>query len=523
MKRPRLIYYNDAHHFHGKRLEPPASIHMLEWPVNEIAGTGVDLLVLGLGYGDVYFHQSRVGRVVGQQKEVWENFIDWRIMRMVEEAAKKGTDQLREVIRRGRETGITVFPSIKLQDGSRPYGERCGRLKWERGREVCIGEPGRHEWAYDYAIEDVRAHKLAVIREVLEDYEADGIELDYMFGSAYFKSDAIDEGRETMNAFVSDVRELAARIGQKQGREVGVMARVDLLRDSNLSQGLDIEQWLRDGLLDYAVGQDPYVVAETGVCQTWLPDAANATGAAAYYRPPRRVYDERVGLPSIEMYRALNQTLVSDGWAGQYHGYLLWPFAEREYQILRELAHPEVHARSPKRYITQPREGEEGEPTTTPHRQCPVELGEGETASVTLRIADDVESAKADGEMRKPTLTIRFSFFCIEDEYEIRFNGEPLPLSQAEVTDERALEMQTRLRGGMNVQAPLGMSAHWFRFALPIHLVKRGDNLVEVEVFKFEPRAGFTRSINGVEVLMRYKDMQRPEGFDVERVSPLSA
>ena len=95
MQKPRLIYYNDAHHFHGKRIEPPASIHMLQWPVDEVVGTGVDLLVLGLGYGDVYFHNSKVGRVIGQKKEVWENYIDWRIMRMVEEAAKLDTDQVR--------------------------------------------------------------------------------------------------------------------------------------------------------------------------------------------------------------------------------------------------------------------------------------------------------------------------------------------------------------------------------------------------------------------------------------------
>jgi hypothetical protein len=201
---------------------------------------------------------------------------------------------------------------------------------------------------------------------------------------------------------------------------------------------------------------------------------------------------------------------------------LLWPFADREYQMLRELAHPEVHARSPKRYITQPREGVLGEPTTTPHRQTPVDLVEGETAKVNLWIADDVESAKADGEMRKPILTIRFSYFCIEDEYEIRFNGQTMPLDEAEITDERGLEIRVKLAGAMSVQAPLGMSAHWFRFKLPIDLVKRGDNLLELEMKKFEPRAGFTRSINGVEVLMRYKDMQRPEGFDVDRVTPLS-
>ena len=55
---------------------------------------------------------------------------------------------------------------------------------------MCIGEPGPSEWAYDYAVKEVRDENLAVIREVLEDYEADGIELDYMFGSQYFKTDA---------------------------------------------------------------------------------------------------------------------------------------------------------------------------------------------------------------------------------------------------------------------------------------------------------------------------------------------
>ena len=49
MAHPRFIYYNDAHHFHAKRIEPPASEHMLQWPEDEMAGTGADTLVLGLG------------------------------------------------------------------------------------------------------------------------------------------------------------------------------------------------------------------------------------------------------------------------------------------------------------------------------------------------------------------------------------------------------------------------------------------------------------------------------------------
>ena len=86
MKKPRLIYYNDAHHFHAKRIDPPLNKHKMHWPVDEVVGTGVELLVLGLGYGDVYFHDSKVGRTVGEKQEVWESFIDWRIMRMVKNA-----------------------------------------------------------------------------------------------------------------------------------------------------------------------------------------------------------------------------------------------------------------------------------------------------------------------------------------------------------------------------------------------------------------------------------------------------
>ncbi len=520
MKTPRLIYYNDAHHFNAKRIEPPASIHQLQWPVDEVVGTGVDLLVLGLGYADVYFHNSKVGRVVGQMKEVWANYIDWRIMRMVEEAQKLGTDQVQEVIKRGHKMGLAVFPSLKLQASSPPENERCGLLKLNHGAEVCIGEEGRAEWCYDFAHELVRQDKLAVLREILEDYNADGIELDFMFDSYYFRQAEIEKNTPLMSRFVAEIREMANEIGDQQGREIPIMARVDLDRAKNLSMGLDVETWIKEDSINYVVGQDPCVLTDTDPKPRWMPDAANAAGATAYYRPPRRVYDERTGLPSIEMYNALGQTLCWDGWAGLYHGYLPWPFSEREYQILREGAYPEVHARRDKRYLLQPREGELGKPTTTPERQLPLELKEGETASTKIWVADDIESAKKDGEMRKPILTLRFSFFCIEDDIEFRFNGRVLPWADAEITDERALTTQVSLAGSMHIQAPLGMSAHWFRYKLELEDLKRGENILEIETKGLAKTAGFIRSLNGVEVQTRYKDFLRPEGLEVERVAP---
>ena len=520
MKNPRLVYYNDAHHFHAKRIEPPASIHMLQWPVDEVLGTGVDLLVLGLGYGDVYFHDSKVGRVVAQMKEVWEGYIDWRIMRMVEAGKELGTDQLREVIGRGREMGLRVFPSLKLQDSTAPGGDRCGLLKWEHEAAVCIGEEGRAQWCYDYANELVCQNKLAMIREVLEDYEADGIELDFMFDGYYFKGAEIEKNTPLMNRFVGRVRELATQIGQRQGRQIPIMARVHLKREENLEIGLDVEAWLKEGSIAYVVGQDGDAVTDTGFQAPWLPAAARAAGGAAYFRPPRRIYDERVGLPSIEMYRALGQTLLVQGYAGMYHGYLPWPLSTREYEILREVAFPEVQARRDKRYLLAPREGAMDQPTTTPQRQLPIELAEGATHAANIWVADDLESARSDGEMRPPILTLRFSFFCIEDDIEFRFNGRVLPWEEAEISDERALSIQVQLAGSMQVQAPLGMSAHWFRYKLPVDALRQGENSLEIEVRKFDKKAGFSRSLNGLEVQTRYRDFVRPEGLEAERIAP---
>ena len=547
MKKPRLIYYQDAHHYHAKRLDPPVNLHKLRWPVDELVGTGVDALAFGLGYGDVYFHDSKVGRVVGQKQDVWTNLPDWRIMSMVKDARALGTDPLREVINRGHEMGLPVFPSMKIQSCDTPRSDRAGLLKWERHEEVCLGEIDewhpRYEFCYDYAHPLVREAKLAVLREVMEDYAADGVELDFMFVPRFFKKDEQESNAPIMDEFVAQVREVADEVGRAQDREITVAVRVFDQERYNLKHGLDVKTWLKQKSVDIVVGQMSEFLLDTGVVDVrWLADAANDVGAAAYVRPSRRgrVYDERTAVPSIEMYRALGQTLLHQGCAGLYLGNLPWPFDDKEYRLLREAAYPDAHARSDKIYLLQPREPgivfeelldyasgypvlprQPGHEITDPTlRQLPVPLEEGETASVNIVVSDDLDSARKDGEMRKPELTIRFNSFCTADEIEIRFNGRVLSLDDAEITDERALSIITKPGKTTPIEAPMGMSAHWFRFMLDIDLLVRGENTLEVEIKRMFETARFERSINGVEIRTRYKDFERPRGLEVSRVEP---
>lgn len=547
MKKPRLIYYQDAHHYHAKRLDPPLNLHKLQWPVDELLGTGVEILVFGLGYGDVYFHNSKVGRVVGQKQDVWKNNVDWRIMRMVKDAQDMGTDQLREIINRGHEMGLSVFPSLKLQSCDQPRSDRAGILKWNHYKEVCLGEIDewhpRYEFCYDYAHPMVQEAKLAILKEVMEDYHADGIELDFMFVPRYFKKGEEEKNIPIMNRFVAQVRELANKIGQIQNRKITVAARIFDQERYNLKLGLDVKSWLKEKNIDIVVGQITEFLFDTGAVNIrWLANEASRVGSAAYLRPSRRnrVYDERTAVPSIEMYRALRQTIQNQGCAGLYLGNLPWPFEEKEYQILREMAFPEAHLRSDKIYLLQPREPglvfeelldyNSGYPvlprqpgheiTDPPPRQLPILLKEGKTVSIKMVISDHLESARKDGEMRRPELTIRFAFFCVEDQIEISFNGQLLSLDTAEITDERALSMATKPGKTTPVEAPLGISAHWFRFRLNPELLVEGENRLEVKILKMPKTTQFDRSINGVEIRTRYKNFVRPEGLEISRVEP---
>ena len=279
MEHPRLIYYQDAHHFHAKRLDPPLSIEKLRWPVDELLGSGVDVLAFGLGYGDVYFHDSKVGRVVGQMQDVWNSYIDWRIMRMVQDARSLGTDQVREVVTRGKEMGLKVFPSLKLQSCDRPGSDRCGLLKWHHADEVCMLERDeyhpRYEWCYDYAHLMVREDKLNVLREIMSDYEAEGVELDFMFVPKYFKTGEEERHAQLMTDFVGDVGRMADEVGEAQGRKIVVAARVFHQREANLRLGLDVETWLANGSLDLVVGQMSEQFMDTGAFDVrWLVEAA---------------------------------------------------------------------------------------------------------------------------------------------------------------------------------------------------------------------------------------------------------
>lgn len=68
MRKPKLIYYNDARHYLLYRFDPPLSRQRLQSPVDDILGTGVDTLAFGLASGSTFLHNSNVANKWGDSE-----------------------------------------------------------------------------------------------------------------------------------------------------------------------------------------------------------------------------------------------------------------------------------------------------------------------------------------------------------------------------------------------------------------------------------------------------------------------
>ena len=137
-------------------------------------------------------------------------------------------------------------------------------------------------------------------------------------------------------------------------RSRALVVRVPARLSSALSAGLDVQAWLRDGLVDALVG-DAFATPENVDCNLDVGElvaAADGTACRVYAAVHALVDSDRLGQATIEMIRACASNAWQQGVDGLYlaHWFGLWPYEASFYQTLRELPYPEVMAPKNKIY-----------------------------------------------------------------------------------------------------------------------------------------------------------------------------
>ena len=112
-----------------------------------------------------------------------------------------------------------------------------------------------HTWPgpvglWNYAIPEVRRYKLSILREIAERFDYDGISLDFARVCPVLPPGKAWANRDKMNDFMREFRSITQQVAHRRGRPLLVGARIPENLEGCRFDGLDIETWVREGLVD---------------------------------------------------------------------------------------------------------------------------------------------------------------------------------------------------------------------------------------------------------------------------------
>ena len=103
---------------------------------------------------------------------------------------------------------------------------------------------------WNFAIPGVREFKVKILRELAENYDFDGIELDFSRGPPSLRIGQAWQDRDAMTEFVKAVRLMFQEVAKKRGRPLLLAIRVPSTVPGCHYDGYDIERWAEENLVD---------------------------------------------------------------------------------------------------------------------------------------------------------------------------------------------------------------------------------------------------------------------------------
>jgi len=285
----RILYNGDCNYLFASdyRRDPsapgPYTTQVLDDHVNLLADSGVDTYVIN-PCGQIPWYPSRrldhvlTGYTRGdadfvrpQYPPTDETFTEEQLQGALKSCTvmldryldlrEQGVDWLAYMTGACRRRGVAPWASVRMNDAH-------GANNWEgsffncppqkdprlrlQGRPLNPRQPvEKYLTVGNYACREVRDYYFAVIEELVEDYDFDGLELDWLRMPLCCNPPASADDVEMMTDWHRQIRELTRRQARKNGRPYVLGVRVPARLGALRTHGLDVEAWARQGLVDY--------------------------------------------------------------------------------------------------------------------------------------------------------------------------------------------------------------------------------------------------------------------------------
>ncbi len=158
-----------------------------------------------------------------------------------------GHDLVRIFLDQAHEEGMTFIAGLRMND--RHGAAANARVYREHPQWHAQGVPR----GLDYAHQGFRDMMVTYVNDLLDHYDVDGVELDWMRWVFMFSVGEERDNAHLLTDFHRRIRTCLDDAGKKRGRRLLLGVRVpDVLEECELF-GFDVEQWIREGLVDYVV------------------------------------------------------------------------------------------------------------------------------------------------------------------------------------------------------------------------------------------------------------------------------
>ena len=233
-RRRRIVVQYDAHNALGGDFEAWIQYRFAyaDEPGSQIDALWWDIDTLGPG---VYPAVPR-----NPQLEPWrKRGIDW-VGRLVEETRKRGL----EVFWSHRVSEVDINPSgqgAAWKSPPHPFKQEHPdwllKTWWPHG-------------LWDYSVPEVRRFKVALLRQLAQTYDLDGIQLDFARHVPCLPPPRQWELRHHVTEFVRMVRTMLLEAAARRGHPILLAARVPRNLEGCRVDGFDVENWARQNLVD---------------------------------------------------------------------------------------------------------------------------------------------------------------------------------------------------------------------------------------------------------------------------------
>ncbi len=306
------------------------------------------------GFG-MFTHFTKVGQIFTTREGRFTN-------NCMPQFVERGIDPLQVMVEFAHSNRTELFWSFRVNDthdgSATDYGPvmfRANKLK-QAHPEWLMGsrdkKPKYGVWsAVNFGLPEIRDLAFRYCEEVCENYDVDGIELDFFRHAFFFKSSARGEPcteveLSQMTDLLKRIRSMTDAVGRKRNRPILVAVRVPDSVDYCKLIGLDLENWLKGNLLDL------FVVAGYTQLNTWdySVQLGHKYGVQVYpsldeSRVRNETARELRDSPATYRGRALNV------WSAGADGVYMFNYFDAQSPLWRELGDPKVLGKLERNYF----------------------------------------------------------------------------------------------------------------------------------------------------------------------------